>query len=105
MLIFGKEGELHLYIDGGKAATEEATYQQVGSHGNDGAIGASFDGNAAGGGSNGIGAWDFFTGVMDEIYFYDNAITEEEVKSLYQLGALVESFGKVATRWGKIKSS
>lgn len=100
-----KDGELRLYIDGSEAGADNASYQQVPSHGNDGAIGASFDGDASGGGSNGVGAWNLFTGIMDEIYFYDSAITEEEIKGLFQLGAAVEPGGKLAHTWGKIRSA
>lgn len=99
-----KEGELHLYIDGKEAAGGEAPYKQVGSHGNDGAIGATFDGDASGGGSNGMGAWNLFQGVMDEIYFYNSTITAEEISELYQQGLAVEP-GRLTTRWGELKSS
>ena len=98
-----KEGELHLYIDGEEVASGDAGYQQVGTHANESAIGATFDDDSWGR-DQADNPWNFFEGIMDEFYFYDNALSAKEVNDLYQQGAAVEPNGRLTTTWASIKA-
>jgi len=47
----------------------------------------------------------FFMGIIDEVVIYEKALSEEEVKQNYQAeGLSVDPAGKLAVRWGVIKS-
>ncbi len=51
-------------------------------------------------------AW-FFKGILDEVEIWNRAMTEEEVMEVYQnppISSPVDSKGKLATRWGDLKS-
>ena len=97
-----KGGALYLYIDGKKVATGNAPYEEVGSHTDQSAIGATFDADAYGR-NKAEEPWNFFQGIIDEIRFYDTAITDQEISHLYQQVA-VEPGGKLTTVWGKLRS-
>ena len=96
------QGDLLLYIDGKEAAAGEAGYQQVGAHANEGAIGASYDDDTWGRDTANI-PYNFFQGIMDEFYYYDNALTAQEIMALCELGTAVELSGKLITRWAALK--
>jgi hypothetical protein len=98
-----KEGDLHLYIDSKEVATGKAPYQEVGSHGNESSIGATFDDDVWGR-NKADNPWAFFKGIMDEIYYYSSAITDKEINELYKQGAAVESTGKLTTTLASIKA-
>jgi hypothetical protein len=49
----------------------------------------------------------FFKGILDEVEIWSRAMTEEEVMEVYQnppISSPVDSKGKLATRWGDLKS-
>lgn len=51
-------------------------------------------------------AW-FLKGILDEVEIWNRAMTEEEVMEVYQnppISSPVDSKGKLATRWGDLKS-
>lgn len=47
--------------------------------------------------------WPAWHGVLDEFYFYDRALTKEEIGLLIKQASEVEPGGKVATNWGWVK--
>ena len=97
-----KKGALSLYIDGKKVAAGKAPYEEVGSHTDQGALGATFDADAFGRNMEEV-PWNFFQGVIDEFRFFDNALTDQEISLLYQQTA-VEREGKLTTTWGELRS-
>ena len=47
-----------------------------------------------------------FVGIIDEVLIYNKALSANEVKQVFEAEGLpVESQGKLATRWGNIKTS
>lgn len=99
-----KAGQIHLYVDGEKVGSGEAPFEQIGNHGDDSAIGATFDGDACGSTGRGAVPWNFFQGIMDEIYYYSNALTDEEISDLYNRVLAVTPGGKLTIRWAELKS-
>lgn len=60
-------------------------------------IGAEPSGQAL---DNSYPAWH---GILDEFYFYNRALTKEEIGLLIEDAQAVEPAHKLATNWGKIK--
>ena len=47
-----------------------------------------------------------FVGIIDEVLIYNKALSENEVKQIFQAKGLpVQLQGKLATRWAEIKTS
>lgn len=99
--VFNK-GELCLYIDGQEVATENAPYKEVDVHTDQAAIGTTFDADAFGHNNNDEIPWYFFQGIIDEIYYYSNALTDKEIHNFYRSAAM-EPSEKLTTVWGWIK--
>lgn len=47
-----------------------------------------------------------FIGIIDEVMIYNKALSADEVEQIFEAEGLpVEPQGKLATRWGEIKTS
>ena len=80
-----------LYVDG-KLEIEAAYNGPMSSKGPETEIGKANDGG--------------FIGIIDEVVIYNRALSANEVKQLFAAEGLpVQPQGKLATRWGQIKSS
>lgn len=81
----------YLYVDG-KLNMEGDYNGPMSTQGTETEIGSATDGG--------------FIGVIDEVVIYDRAISENEVRQLYAAEGLpVQPQGKLATRWGQIKTT
>jgi len=49
-------------------------------------------------------AWPAWHGYLDEFYFYNRALAEDEIQALIDDALPVEPHGKLATRWGSLKA-
>jgi hypothetical protein len=47
--------------------------------------------------------WPAWHGMLDEFYFYNRALTKEEIGLLIKRASAVKPGGKLATNWGSIK--
>ncbi len=81
----------HLYVDG-KLNMDGDYNGPMSTQGTETEIGNANDGG--------------FIGIIDEVVIYNRAISANEVTQLYAAeGLLVQPQGKLATRWGQIKSA
>ncbi|MGW7682760.1 LamG-like jellyroll fold domain-containing protein [Kribbella sp. NPDC054772] len=71
------KGELRLYVDGALVATKAACSLDSGSTGNTVIGRAKFGGNQV----------DFLDGTVDQVHLYDRALTDAEVRTLYESGS------------------
>jgi hypothetical protein len=85
-------GKMSLYLDGEKLGEEEAQWQELGGHGQPGAIGDMSPGDTAFG-----PAGEHFVGVLDEFRIYSRGLLEKEL----QLDVSRKS--KVTLTWGTLK--
>ena len=83
--------EMFLYVDGKQE--KDMTYNgPMSTGGSETEIGHASDGG--------------FVGIIDEVMIYSKALSEDEVEQIYEAEGLpVQSQGKLATRWGQIKTS
>ncbi|MGW5194612.1 LamG-like jellyroll fold domain-containing protein [Kribbella sp. NPDC004138] len=70
------QGELRLYVDGQLVAAKSACTLDAGSTGNTVIGRAKFGGNPV----------DFLDGTVDQVHLYDRALTDTEVRTLYESG-------------------
>ncbi len=82
-------GETYLYINGDLASSElNVGYPDVGSHSNGGGLGATNSSNAFDAANNN------FTGLIDDFYAFDVALSEEEIETII---ATVEGYATATT--------
>ena len=83
--------EMFLYVDG-KLEKEQNYNGPMSTGGSEMEIGHAGDGG--------------FVGIIDEVLIYNKALSANEVKQVFEAKGLpVEAQGKLATRWGDIKTS
>jgi len=92
---------IRLYVDGALDAEMPNNQEPVA---NDGPLVIGADEVAAGGNEN-------INGVVDDVGLFNDALDEEEIKNIMEVGLLdalglaaVSSGGKLAATWGKIKA-
>ena len=71
-----------LYYDGDFAAIEEAIPTSVSAHSGNNAIGAMRENTKLDTGDNIEGSGLYFNGILDEVRFYDRALSESEIQEL-----------------------
>ena len=85
-------GKMSLWLDGELMGEEKTKWEELGSHGQSGAIGNMSPGDTAFGSSG-----DYFVGAMDEFRIYSRALQPNELK------LDVSSKDKLAVLWGGLK--
>ncbi len=85
-------GKMFLYLDGENMGEEETKWNELGGHGQPGAIGNMSPGDTAFG-----PAGNYFVGAMDEFRIYSRPLTSNELKLAVSLK------GKLPVFWGAVK--
>jgi len=85
-------GKMSLWLDGELVGEDKTKWDELGSHGQSGAIGNMSPGDTAFG-----SAGDYFVGAMDEFRIYSRALQPSELK------LDVSPRDKLATLWGELK--